>query len=428
MRPLTLSLLLFSLITKVSLGWVFDRVYWQYLSEENANANHEYIHLEILAEDLAHNLLSVPDRHEWIKNWQSQHNVKLSLTASNKLALPDVLLQQLSQEGRLLLETESYLLLYFFVKDHDEILTIKYPQVNKEHNSSSIGYVFTLFFYIALILLFLLWLYPLIRQLLTLRQTAKSFGEGDLSQRLVENRFSYIKDIEQEFNHMAQRIENLVADVKLLSNAVSHDLRTPLARIRFGIDTLQAVDEPELRRRFEDKISNNVDTMTELVETLLDYSRLDEVMISLANQQLNLKNIVSKSIKNKINDTVSVELIALNNDNMIVGDQRYISMLVNNLLQNAILYGRNKVQIEIINHRDTVELSISDNGAGIEASLQENIFKPFIRGRHDSHVPKGHGIGLAVVKRVIDWHRGSIFVGRCSILLGAKFTIHLPKT
>ena len=73
---------------------------------------------------------------------------------------------------------------------------------------------------------------------------------------------------------MAQRIEGLVSDVKLLSNAVSHDLRTPLARIRFGIDTLQEEEDPKLRQIFQDKISDNVDEMSRLVETLLNYARL----------------------------------------------------------------------------------------------------------------------------------------------------------
>lgn len=427
MRPLTLSLLLFSLIAMVSLGWIFDRAYWQYMTQENNKANHEYIHLKQLAEDLAQNLSHTPDRTAWIRNWQSKHQVKLSLISSQKLALPESLRQQLLQESSLLLETESYLLLHFMVPESDDVLLLKYPQKDKSSRSDSIGYVFTLLFYIAIIFLFFLWLYPLIRQLLTLRQTAKSFGEGDLTQRIAKRRFSYIQDIEKEFNHMAQRIEDLVADVKLLSKAVSHDLRTPLARIRFGIDTLQEVDEPEIRRRFEDKISHNVDTMTELVETLLDYARLDQAMFSLSNKKVDLVKIVLNSINSAINDAVKVEFIAPENEHSVIGDQRYLSMMVNNLLQNAILYSNQKVKIQLINHRDTIELIVSDNGEGIEACLQDNIFKPFIRGSHGSDAPKGHGIGLAVVKRIVEWHRGIISVDRCDTLLGAKFTVSLPK-
>jgi signal transduction histidine kinase len=68
-------------------------------------------------------------------------------------------------------------------------------------------------------------------------------------------RVSYIRDIENEFNAMAQRIENQIEDIKLLSSAVSHDLRTPLARIRFGLDTLQEEEDPVLRRKFEKKLA-----------------------------------------------------------------------------------------------------------------------------------------------------------------------------
>jgi two-component system OmpR family sensor kinase len=94
---------------------------------------------------------------------------------------------------------------------------------------------------------------------MALRLAAKSFGEGKLDERITPSSISYIRDIELEFNQMAKRIDNLVSDVKMLSTAVSHDLRTPLARIRFGIDTIQEVDDKTLRNELEAQLSDDVD-------------------------------------------------------------------------------------------------------------------------------------------------------------------------
>jgi len=98
--------------------------------------------------------------------------------------------------------------------------------------------ILTLLFYGAVVSLILLWLYPLVRRIQRLTVSAKYFGEGEFSERISTKPSSQLYGIESEFNRMAQRIQDLLADNKLLSTAVSHDLRTPLARLRFGVDAL----------------------------------------------------------------------------------------------------------------------------------------------------------------------------------------------
>jgi two-component system OmpR family sensor kinase len=252
-------------------------------------------------------------------------------------------------------------------------------------------------------------------RLIKLRNTAKSFGEGKFSQRLKISSISYIRDIEIEFNHMAQRIENLIADVKLLSSAVSHDLRTPLARIRFGIDTLQEEDDPILRRRFEEKISNNVDEMTSLVETLLRYARLDQMMLDIKKDKVELSQLIA-----------NFEFISPADEVIVKGDKSYISMLINNLLQNAIVYGNGQVKVKLSAQQNNVNIIIEDKGAGIAKEQREDILKNLVLGDAKHKTIKGHGIGLAIVKRIVDWHQGSINISDSSELSGAKFSITLP--
>ena len=187
----------------------------------------------------------------------------------------------------------------------------------------------------------LLWLYPLAKRLMTLRQTAKSFGEGNLNQRIDVGSISYIRDLELEFNRMAQRIDDLVSDIKLLSSAVSHDLRTPLARIRFGIDTIQEEDDPVLRKKFEQRISDNVDEMVDLVESLLSYARLDQTLITLNKAPVDFLTLAKYLLlKIKAKMTLTLILHAPKQKVMVDGDLSYLMVLMSNLLQNAYQYCR----------------------------------------------------------------------------------------
>ena len=284
----------------------------------------------------------------------------------------------------------------------------------------------TSLFYLLMMLLMLAWLYPLLRRLLKLRLVAKAFGEGDLTQRVDVSSVTYIRDLETEFNHMAQRIESLVNDVKLLSSAVSHDLRTPLARIRFGLDTLAEEDDPRLRQRFEQRISDNVDEMVELVETLLNYARLDQAMVNLEKRSTALSPIISSCINNKVLDDMEI-VFEKKDDLCVFGDPAYLIILISNLLQNALNYASNRVIITIESNDHTVMLTVSDDGAGVDVNEREQIIKPFIRGNDSEQSIKGYGMGLAIVTRILQWHQGSLNINDSDELGGAEFCVTLPK-
>ena len=427
MRTLTLSLLFVVLIATIGLGWMFDNLYGQYGQNGPDQPVDGIIILKEIGSSLAHTLDQLPDRREFVRHWQSNGRYPLDIVALKDFQLPGGLLDDMKAGNPLLLETSSHLAFHYYLSNSDELLILKSPLLNIKQADNRLNYLFTILFYLALLVMFLVWVYPLIRQLLSLRQVAKAFGEGKLKQRVTIGPISYIRDIEVEFNHMAQRIENLVNDVKLLSSAVSHDLRTPLARIRFGVDTLQEEDDPILRRRFEQKISDNVDEMTTLVETLLNYARLDQAMIDVKKDNVSLSALIANSIKLKTTESVAIHFQQPASGFEVYGDAAYLSMLVNNVLQNAIQYCHAQVSVSLIEHHDKVELIIADDGDGIAPQHRDNILKPLVRGDHTQQTVKGHGIGLAIVKRIVDWHQGSIEISDSSALCGAEFTIGLPK-
>ncbi len=433
MRILTCTLILVVLLATAGLGWLFDQVYVQTAQNEKDQNVDAVSVLEQFGSELAQTLNSSPDRYEFAQRWQAKNKYKLEIVSLDELILPERLIAQIKQGKPLLLETKKQVIFHYYLSAGNELLILKSPVSELKKANQSLDYIFTLMFYLALLVVVLLWVFPLVRQLLKLRQTAKLFGEGDLRQRVAPGSISYIRDIETEFNHMAQRIESLVGDVKLLSSAVSHDLRTPLARIRFGIDTLQEEDDPEVRRRFEQKISSNVDEMTELVETLLGYARLDQAMLEIKKEPVELSQLISQCINNKVTDLVELRLFKAETDYTVVADQSYLTILFNNLLQNAINYGRGKVIVTLSETKDSVTVCVADNGEGIIEEHREDILKPFVRGlagKQNNVVgqnKKGHGIGLAIVKRILDWHHGDIQVGNSKELSGARFCVTLPR-
>jgi signal transduction histidine kinase len=101
-------------------------------------------------------------------------------------------------------------------------------------------------------------------------------------------------------------------------------------------------------------------------------------------------------------------------------------MVINNLIQNAINYGRGKILIELNYNNNTANIHISDNGDGVPTELRDEVIKPFFRAKNRINNIKGHGIGLAIVTRILDLHIGKLIISNATELSGSKFTITLP--
>ncbi|MBU2880429.1 GHKL domain-containing protein [Psychrosphaera sp. B3R10] len=429
MRILIVSLITSVFVATVSLGWLFDYLYNQYVQDDTKTPVSSITAIEQFGSDLQSMLINGQHSQQalvsLISQWPDTGNYKLSLMPIHSLSLPKKLRQQLIAGEPLTLASEDDIAIYYYLTNNQQLLVLTSPLMNQQTPTSLNRYVFTGLFYLCLLLLMLLWLYPLINRLLALRQMAKAFGQGKLEQRVNVGSISYIRDLEIEFNHMAQRISDLVGDVKLLSSAVSHDLRTPLATIRFGMDTLQEEDDPELRKKFEQRISDNVDEMIELVEILLNYARLDQSLVTVDKATIKLTPVLEQIINNQHNPQIQFFLKhPHNNDITVYADNKYLSMLLKNLIKNATQHCQKKVTITIEDSAEQVLIVVSDDGAGIEESQREQIIKPFVRGKAEH---KGYGIGLAIVQRILHWHNGTLTIGNDDELGGAKFSVTLPK-
>ncbi len=458
MRSLPLSLLGAVLSISLGLGWLFDTLYSRLNPEGEPDPETNLALLQDIGASLATSLAQVDDKTAFVQAWENNLNIEVEIIALEDIALPDSMSSQLQTGKPLMLEREAKIALYYLLNtkegllktdesllktkqsasseansinellhDASQLLVLSVPRSSgQQHSHHQIRWWLTFGFYFCLLLLLTFWLYPLISRLRILRRSAMAFGRGDLHERIPLSGLSYIRDIEREFNRMAQQIEALISDVKLLSSAVSHDLRTPIAKIRLGIDLLEEASLDEKQRKYLARMSSQVDDMTDLVENLLRYARLDQVLLDVQLQPLDLSTIVKDAVQKYCGNSKQWFDRGLDKSCMILGEKRYLKMLLTNLFENAAAYAESKIQVSISTDEKVVTLLIEDDGPGVEEALRETLFKPFVRGEYKSGKPKGYGLGLAFVKRVADWHDATISVSDSPALGGALFLIQFP--
>lgn len=421
MRRLSLSLLVVVLLSTVGLGWAIDRLF-DGLGQEQTDSLQLY---REIGSSLAGSVNNADELARIVASWPQDNPISLSIINAQELALPEELQQVLAVGQPLVLESESEVAMFFAIADSSQVLSL-YPPNSKSETPLRVA--LTMLFYAGMICLVLLWIYPLARRLLALGRSARAFGEGQFDKRVATHQQSFLYSIENEFNAMAQRIQSLVADNKMLASAVSHDLRTPLARLRFGIDLLDDEKDEKVREEYQRRLSNDLTAMENLVEVLLEYARLDQQLSDMPRSSVDVVSVVNDCVDSLsgVTDTQFIWEPELSSC-MVQAHVRYLTMMVNNLLQNAVNYGRSKVKVSIQLKRSHAVISIEDDGPGIAQELRDEMKKPFVRGQHTdgNQSGKGFGMGLAIVSRIAQWHNAEFDIKDSQELGGAKFDIVL---
>lgn len=417
MRILIGSLLLAVLIAIVGVGWTLDQ-FFDRISADNISDDVQ-IYQEMGAR-LAALLDSSEDSRNALANDVNKQFTGMSLQPRTNFHPPPSMMTEFEAGKALVLESDEGVSLHYYLPNRAEVLTIT-PSNYNAGSRSFIRLIFTMVFYIVVLTLLMLWLYPLIRRLNKLSSAAKDFGSGQLDRRISTQGVSYISDIEVEFNRMAERIQSLISDNKLLSSAVSHDLRTPLSRLRFGIDTLEDTSNPQSREKYIKRLSDDISEMEELVSSLLDFAQLDHVLQKSSSDVLPLESLIAQCIERNTHDTVLTTL-DLQGQHPVKGNANHFTMLLGNLLQNAQKYAKQSVHVELKGTENGTLLTVSDDGPGIPASQRQTVLMPFSRGENNN-TEKGHGLGLAIVNRIAQRYSGSVEIDTCPKLHGARVSI-----
>jgi len=268
--------------------------------------------------------------------------------------------------------------------------------------------------------------YPVVRRLTrrleALKRGVEQFGAGALDHRVAISGADEVAAVAASFNIAAARVEALVQSHRSLLANASHELRSPLARMKMAVSML-AEATPAERDSLKREIDKNVAELDGLVEEVLLASRLDVAENPLHRDPVDLLAVAAEEaarVGAHVESTRSVH---------VVGDERLLRRAIRNLLENAQRYGGGEVEIGLghasVRGHDFVLVEVCDRGPGVPEAMRERIFEPFFRLPGHAEQAGGVGLGLALVKQIAARHGGSV---RCEARSGggSRFVIEVP--
>jgi signal transduction histidine kinase len=265
--------------------------------------------------------------------------------------------------------------------------------------------------------------FPLIRYLTRrlerLEAGVAAFGEGDLSARVAISGKDEIARLAATFNASADRIEALLMAHKTLLANASHELRSPLSRLRMAVEGGAAAGD-ETQRRAE--IKRNIGELDALVEEILLASRLQANGVGeLKREPVDLAGLIAEECAAYGADFA----VADGQTPVIQGDARLLRRLLRNLLENAARYGGGAADVSLATTGGEARIAVADRGPGVPDAEREKIFEPFYRLRNMPESAGGAGLGLALVKQIAERHGGRVGVASRDGG-GARFEVTLP--
>ena len=299
------------------------------------------------------------------------------------------------------------------IKSENEVIEFLVPKDMVSASSVRLFLLWTTLPSIVLIIIALIFLKNQTKPLVKLAKAAERFGKGDYVNDFRASGSQEIRKAAFEFDRMAKRINRHLNQRAEMLSGISHDLRTPLTRLKLQLAMLKQKDISE-------SMSKDIDEMEKMLN---DYLQFAKTQVQEPSTIINLNDLLL-SIRNKFNNNnftfnESSDLIELK------GRLTALQRSFENIIQNGLTYGK-KVNVEIQKGNRLATILFEDDGPGIPEDQYKNVFKPFFRlDKSRSLNQSGVGLGLAIVEDVINSHGGNIQLGK-SKKNGLLVKISLP--
>jgi two-component system sensor histidine kinase RstB len=274
------------------------------------------------------------------------------------------------------------------------------------------------------------WVRPVWRDLETLRKTAKALGEGHFETRAPQARSHAFELLTETLNGMAERIQRLIATQKELSSAISHELRTPIARMRFALEMCSETDDQCERLRLREMMGVDLDELDNLIDSSLTYARFEREQPELHLTHVELAPWIEEEVESIRILSRSLEL-TIDNSALPASQQAELDLksmpyAIKNLLRNALKYAKTRIAVRAEVAGANILVHVDDDGIGIPKDERQHVFTAFTRlDRSRDRATGGYGLGLAIVRLVLEQHGGTVTVDE-SPLGGARFTLSWP--
>ena len=298
------------------------------------------------------------------------------------------------------------------IKTENEVIEFLVPKEMISSSSVRLFVLWTTLPSIILILVALVFLKNQTRPLVRLAKAAEKFGKGDYVNDFRPSGASEIRKAAYEFDRMAKRINRHLNQRSEMLSGISHDLRTPLTRLKLQLAMVN-------QKNISESMSKDIDEMEKMLN---DYLQFAKIQAQEQTIKINLINLFKEIRKNINNENI---ILIQEKDIFLNGRQSALRRCFENVIQNGLTYG-GKVYINLQKSTNRVTINIEDNGPGIPEDQYKNVFKPFFRlDKSRSLNQSGVGLGLAIVEDIINSHGGSIQLGK-SKYNGLQVKISLP--
>ena len=298
------------------------------------------------------------------------------------------------------------------IRSENEIIEFLVPKEMVSTSSVRLFVLWTTLPSVVLIIIALIFLKNQTKPLVRLAKAAERFGKGDYVNDFSPSGSQEIRKAAYEFDRMAKRINRHLNQRSEMLSGISHDLRTPLTRLKLQLAMIKQKDLTE-------KMSKDIDEMEKMLNDYLQFAK-NQVMEN--TDQIDLNSLFNE-IKNVINNkNLRIEC---ENDINLKGRAGALKRSFQNVIQNGLTYGKS-VNVKVQKSNNRVIVLIEDDGPGIPEDQYKNVFKPFFRLDKSRSLNKsGVGLGLAIVEDVINSHGGNIQMGK-SKMNGLSVKISLP--
>ena len=298
------------------------------------------------------------------------------------------------------------------VKSADKLIEIVFP---KEKIAPSSVRIFILWITVPSLLLIsiaIIFLKNQTRPIVNLAKAAERFGKGDFVKDIRPSGASEIRKAAYEFDRMAKRIDRHLKQRSEMLSGISHDLRTPLTRLKLQLAMMSQKD-------ISSKMSKDIDEMEMMLNSYLQFAKSQAVEDSVAT---NINKLLIEISEEKNNKKLHLDLA---NEIVLVGRKNALMRCFNNLIENGLNYAEN-VYVKVSKSTNRLNVFIEDDGPGIPINQYKNVFKPFYRLDQSRNQNKsGVGLGMSIAEDIIRSHGGNIELGE-SQYKGLLIKISLP--
>ncbi len=268
------------------------------------------------------------------------------------------------------------------------------------------------------------------RRVNRLEQATHHFADGDFSYRVNESRWVALGRLNRSFNQMADKISRLIETNRSLTNAIAHEMRTPIFRAQWQAELLSESPLTEAQSEQVRSIIEDTEEMEVMVDELLYYARLSSERYALQFEDIEMASFFELAMEGWGKES-QIDLTFMQSASLREGqisalraDRKLLKRALDNIVRNGFKFARERVLIEVSELNGRLTIAIHDDGEGVDPQHWTRLFEPFyVANKARNKAKSGHGLGLSIVDQIAKQHQAQLKVGASKRLGGAVFTM-----